>query len=1068
MMIFGLCRIGEASNPGPEVQFDRDIFTLGTFNPSGLRNKSHYIQTHLSWGDVWTVAETHFFGKDLSRFRAGLKAAHSMHKYCITDQSSVRRALLSQKSWKGVGVLSKVPVRPIPSSLPVLIQDSGRALLFTTLFGDAWITGAVIYGEPNAHHYPSFLKNNEHLLHHAAAHVCNLSSGPRFISGDWNVQQDSLPAFGLLAQAGFRDIQDIALERWGQPIQLTCKGKSRPDFMYVSPELADLLTEVEVIHDVWPDHAILCGRFRTLCNAPSMWVWPTPEPFPWPKEFDTCAAWPEGNPEMNQAYADLWRQIEHDAAEVCPYPVSKFMKGRGMREKPKKIRANLVAPVKIGRKGDFQPAFFGTSLKYAQWIRQTRRLQAFARMATNPAVRLGVQKAEAWGAIVRASGFYPCFSTWWQNCEFKTGSAPIACPQFPPAAAVAQEMFDSLSLAVRDLETELRRTSKQYAKFCRDQNPNLVFADIRPPAVPGVDVLMQPIQAVVEQIDPSTGEIGLDKPCDFLPEQCISCDGSPLAVIHHEADALWVEDPAQVQIGSRICQTKFVGSHEDLEREFVAVWKARWMRHAEVPSSRWEAIVNFAKTHLPSMQFHWEPMQPADIRTILKTKKKNTSHGFDGVKLHDLKCMPNTVLTAFCRMFQQSESCGSWPSQLIDGKVVSLAKVPMPGSPADFRPITVFSILYRVWSSFHSKHVLKQLDGLLPETLYGCRPGRYAAQVWSKLLWTVEHAFQHEVDMTGLVADLQKAFNMIPRVAVFEIAGHLGLPGPMLVAWAGALTHMKRRFLLRGSLTAGVPSVTGFPEGCGLSCVAMLLVDFAFHKWQQVFFPMCTALSYVDDWQLLCPHSSMLEGAKFCLDKFVQAVDLQVDQKKTYAWSVTAEGRTRLRGQGFTVVLAAKNLGAHVQVSRKHTNASLMERINGMTDIWPRLRLSACKYETKVRALLVAAWPRALHAIAAVTISDAAFHGLRTGAMKGLSADGAGCNAWVHLGMVEHPLTDPCFWATIQTIRCARDCGDPAQICRALIALTDSDGNLLKSCISATLLTRMQALSWHVQEKGVI
>ena len=30
VMIFGLCRIGEASNPGPEVQFDRDIFTLGT------------------------------------------------------------------------------------------------------------------------------------------------------------------------------------------------------------------------------------------------------------------------------------------------------------------------------------------------------------------------------------------------------------------------------------------------------------------------------------------------------------------------------------------------------------------------------------------------------------------------------------------------------------------------------------------------------------------------------------------------------------------------------------------------------------------------------------------------------------------------------------------------------------------------------------------------------------------------------------------------------------------------------------------------------------------------------
>ena len=107
----------------------------------------------------------------------------------------------------------------------------------------------------------------------------------------------------------------------------------------------------------------------------------------------------------------------------------------------------------------------------------------------------------------------------------------------------------------------------------------------------------------------------------------------------------------------------------------------------------------------------------------------------------------------------------------------------------------------------------------------------------------------------------------------------------------------------------------------------------------------------------------MIEGAKLCLDRFVQAVDLQLDPKKTYTWSITSEGRQRLKTQGFAVVLSAKNLGAHVQMSRKHTNASLMDRVNSMAPIWPRLRLSACRYKTKVRALLVAAWPRALHAI---------------------------------------------------------------------------------------------------------
>ena len=110
------------------------------------------------------------------------------------------------------------------------------------------------------------------------------------------------------------------------------------------------------------------------------------------------------------------------------------------------------------------------------------------------------------------------------------------------------------------------------------------------------------------------------------------------------------------------------------------------------------------------------------------------------------------------------------------------------------------------------------LDAGLPETLFGNRPGRYAGQVWAKLLWCIERSFHQNIGLTGLVADLQKAFN--------KLAGHLGLPCNMLLAWAGALTQMRRRFLLRGSLTEGIPSVTGFPEGCGLSCVAMLLIDY--------------------------------------------------------------------------------------------------------------------------------------------------------------------------------------------------------------------------------------------------
>ena len=408
-----------------------------------------------------------------------------------------------------------------------------------------------------------------------------------------------------------------------------------------------------------------------------------------------------------------------------------------------------------------------------------------------------------------------------------------------------------------------------------------------------------------------------------------------------------------------------------------------------------------------------------------------------------------------------AETVGSWKGRESGQSV-------LPGTPADFRPITVFSILYRAWSSFHAKHALTVLEPLMPDSLYGSRPGRYAGQVWAKLLWCIEHSFHQAIDLSGLVADLQKAFNMLPRLVVFEIAAHMGLPGYMLVGWAGALADMRRRFLLRGSFTEGVPSVTGFPEGCGLSCVAMLLLDNAFHVWHQVYFPLCTPISYVDDWQLICPHSDLIAGAKRCLDAFVNAVDLQLDAKKTFTWSLTASGRTTLRQQGFCVVLSAKNLGAHVQMSKKHTNATLMERVHGMTDIWPKLKVSACKYVTKVRALLVAAWPRALHAVAATGLSDAAFHSLRTGAMKGLNMEAAGCNAWLQLGLIEHAIVDPQFWSVIQTLKCARDCGDTQQIAYAISKIVDSPGSVPTNTVTMTLLDRIQMLGWHVDAKGFI
>ena len=49
--LFGMIRFGEATNPGPAVHFEAQQFTLGSFNPSGLRNKSTVLSASSGvWG----------------------------------------------------------------------------------------------------------------------------------------------------------------------------------------------------------------------------------------------------------------------------------------------------------------------------------------------------------------------------------------------------------------------------------------------------------------------------------------------------------------------------------------------------------------------------------------------------------------------------------------------------------------------------------------------------------------------------------------------------------------------------------------------------------------------------------------------------------------------------------------------------------------------------------------------------------------------------------------------------------------------------------------------------------
>ena len=270
----------------------------------------------------------------------------------------------------------------------------------------------------------------------------------------------------------------------------------------------------------------------------------------------------------------------------------------------------------------------------------------------------------------------------------------------------------------------------------------------------------------------------------------------------------------------------------------------------------------------------------AAMTALFLTTEWTNKVGMDGITLHDLKCMPRPALQALCGFFDVAEQTGCWPTQLLQGRVSPLAKTETPSKPDDYRPITIFPVLYRAWGTWHARHAIRALDQFLSLGLYGSRPHRYAAQVWSKVLWCIEEAFHSEFVLSGCIADLTKAFNLLPREIVMEGLALMGLPFPVLKAWSGALANMQRFFQVHGCFGRPQLSTCGYPEGCALSCVAMMLIDELLHRWLAVSHPLVQTLTYADDWQLVTSNGEYLPEAFDRVLAFCDAIRVPIDDRK--------------------------------------------------------------------------------------------------------------------------------------------------------------------------------------------
>ena len=1067
-------RVGEAKVPGPPKHVDTPTWAIGAINPTGLAGKA-ILFNDLTEG-IYAISESHLPTRGRVRFSQELSFAKSKFQYTAGPDAPLKVNNVRSVGGKhtGVGFLSSFPCRPLLQGWKPELYATARLHAATFQINNTCIAAGVCYGFAQAPDTRATQTMTDQLLSELTNQIVLGFPGHAVIAGDFNQHPGMLHEVSRWEAKGWKDLQDWANEHFGILPGPTCQQASRKDYVFLSPSLQQYLVSCQNTFDKFPDHSVLVGLLRAPSSPEPIPRWPKPQPIDYTTISSQQIAAVDCSPAEHQSspteqYAAICQRFEAHVNQVRlaskQPPLRTQQRGRGQTLARTMSTTPSVA-LKPGRAGDIQPAVNSWSLLHCRWITQARRLdhyvKAIRKNTQTPAA--SIHRAALWRSVIEAAGFSGSFARWWNSQALH---APHLLPWFPfqpPDLAIAEHIRDTFHISLRAYEKELIASRVSQAKQSRLQDVNRVYRDVRKPQPVPVQMLVAKSTAtVIEVVD--EGSVIVDNTDQLLQAEVLECRTGPLHIIHIEEGQIWFTTPHQLVPGDVIAEVHMKGQIHDIHQAFLDEWTKRWDRHRDLDPSQWDDILALTESLLECPQMPLQPLTLERWKAAIRSKKVRAATGTDGMTRSDLLAFPDALHQQLLDLLHTAERTGQWPQQLLQGSVHSLEKIPGAQTVAEYRPITVMPLVYRLYTTLRSREILQHLQHHVSPTLLGNIPGRHAQTLWWSMQHRIEVALQTGMPLNGATSDLIKAFNHLPREVTFKVAVCMGVHPNIVRAWAGATVHLQRHFVVRNSPSASVASTTGFVEGCGLSVCAMVLINSLIHAYMEQRHPQVTFTSYVDNFELESHAVEHTTQALESLRGFCQLLDMHLDDKKTFRWACTAGGRQEIRDLALQPLDYARDLGAHLQFNARQTNATTTSKFKQLGTLWHQLSRSQAPYEQKLRVLRTVAWPRCMYGVATVHIGPSHFIDARAGAFNALGCTKAGANPQIHF-LTTSAITDPEFYALWHTVvqfrrQMPQDLCDPT-----LSHAAARSARKRKPGPGGVLISRLEQLCWTYQRDG--
>ena len=448
-------------------------------------------------------------------------------------------------------------------------------------------------------------------------------------------------------------------------------------------------------------------------------------------------------------------------------------------------------------------------------------------------------------------------------------------------------------------------------------------------------------------------------------------------------------------------QSHWVTDPECIRGMVEGYWNHYWNRDSADTIDDFPPIsdaLHILNESLPIWDEITEQPTPGMWKQAVMSLKTNSARGSDGFSSGDLKLLP---LKAWHDVQVMFAAFSSWPKVLGLCKTIFLSKVASNPKPGDTRPITIASILYRLWAGVYSKVFLRVWSLRLPPSMSGGLPGRGTEEILIQLQLALEGA---ATNVSGFVLDIQKAFNAISRDVAAHSLCRLGIPKQFVSQWIGALTNLRRSCCIQNSMGLPLPSSTGVPEGDCISILAMTAITFAWICFTRM--DGIEQFSYADNWEWLTHDHNLNQTVLLLTQKFSHAMRLTISPTKSWCWASSKQGENKWRptwnlvfpGQPMNCLRHANDLGQEVHYVSKHKMVNTSSRFDKAIAKAARIQNLPCDLQTKIQLVNRSVLPMALHGAEATHIGKKLITKLRTTISRCLIGGWKQASPWVVCG----------------------------------------------------------------------